>query len=216
VKATRRALGVNGERLIFGVDRLDYTKGIPDRLKAFARLLERHPDWIGRVTMVQVGAPSRDHLKRYQELGDEVGALVDAINLRYERDDWKPIVYRPAHANPDVIATLYRAADVCVVSSLHDGMNLVAKEFIASRGDEQGVLVLSEFTGAARELEQAVLVNPFAMDAFADTLHAALLMTPEEQAIRMRALRDRVASHTVFDWAASLLTAASRMEAVSR
>jgi trehalose 6-phosphate synthase len=216
VKATRRALGVNGERLIFGVDRLDYTKGIPDRLKAFARLLERHPDWIGRVTMVQVGAPSRDHLERYQALGSEVGALVDAINARYETSEWRPIVYRHAHQNPDVVATLYRAADVCVVSSLHDGMNLVAKEFIASRSDEQGVLVLSEFTGAARELEQAVLVNPFAIDAFADTLHAALLMSPEEQAVRMRALRERVASHTVFDWAAALLTAASRMEAVPR
>jgi trehalose 6-phosphate synthase len=216
VAATRRSIGVNGERLIFGVDRLDYTKGIPDRLKAFARLLERHPDWIGRVTMVQVGAPSRDHLERYQALGHEVGALVDSINARYETADWKPIVYRHAHESPEFIATLYRAADVCVVSSLHDGMNLVAKEFIASRGDERGVLVLSEFTGAARELEQAVLVNPFAIDAFADTLHAALLMSPEEQGFRMRALRDRVSSHTVFDWAAELLTAASRMEAVAR
>jgi trehalose 6-phosphate synthase len=202
--------------LIFGVDRLDYTKGIPDRLKAFARLLERHPDWIGRVTMVQVGAPSRDHIERYQELGTEVGALVESINARYETDEWKPIVYRHAHENPEVIATLYRACDVCVVSSLHDGMNLVAKEFIASRSDEQGVLVLSEFTGAARELEQAVLVNPFAIDAFADTLHAALLMSPEEQSFRMRALRDRVSSHTVFDWAGALLMAASRMEAIAR
>jgi trehalose 6-phosphate synthase len=216
VKATRRSLGVNGERLIFGVDRLDYTKGIPDRLKAFARMLDRHPDWIGRVTMVQIGAPSRDHIPRYQELGYEVGALVESINSRYETGEWKPIVYRHWHESPEVIATLYRAADVCVVSSLHDGMNLVAKEFIASRSDEQGVLVLSEFTGAARELEQAVLVNPFAIDAFADTLHAALLMSPEEQTFRMRALRDRVSSHTVFDWAGELLMAASRMEAVAR
>jgi trehalose 6-phosphate synthase len=216
VKATRRALGLNGERLIFGVDRLDYTKGIPDRLKAYARLFERHPEWIERVTMVQIGAPSREHLDRYRAVGDEVGSLVDQINSRYETADWKPIVYRHAHESPEVIATLYRAADVCVVSSLHDGMNLVAKEFIASRGDEQGVLVLSEFTGAARELNQAMLVNPFAIDGFADTLHAALLMPPEEQSARMRALRDRVASHTVFDWAAALLTAACRMEAVAR
>jgi trehalose 6-phosphate synthase len=124
-------------------------------------------------------------------------------------------VYRPQHHQPDAIGAMYRAADVCVVSSLHDGMNLVAKEFIASRGDEQGVLLLSEFTGAARELEHAVHVNPFAVDSFADGMHAALLMPGEEQRRRMRALRARVGSHTVFDWANELLSAAvRRMELV--
>jgi len=211
VKATRLALGVNGERLIFGVDRLDYTKGIPDRLKAFVRLLERHPDWIGRVTMVQVGAPSRDHLERYQALGHEVGALVDAINSRFQTADWKPIVYRHVHENPEVIATLYRAADVCVVSSLHDGMNLVAKEFIASRPDHRGVLVLSRFTGAARDLREALDVNPFAIDEFAGVLHDALSMPEAEQERRMRSLRTRVEEHTIYDWAAAVIQAASRM-----
>jgi trehalose 6-phosphate synthase len=121
-----------------------------------------------------------------------------------------PIIYRPQHHQPEAVACMYRAADVCVVSSLHDGMNLVAKEFIASRNDEHGVLVLSEFTGAARELEHAVHVNPFAVDPFADSLHTALMMSPDDQRRRMRALRERVASHTVFDWAGELLTAASR------
>jgi len=214
VRNARRELGLKKEKLIFGVDRLDYTKGIPDRLKAFARMLERHPEWRGRVTMVQIGAPSREHLNRYQALMEEVERGVTEINAKYRTDDWLPIVYRPRHHQPEEVAQLYRAADVCVVSSLHDGMNLVAKEFIASRGDEHGVLVLSEFTGAARELEHAVHVNPFAVDSFADALHTALLMPADDQRRRMRALRERVGSHTVFDWAGALLTAACKMEAV--
>jgi len=212
----RQALGLRDEKIIFGVDRLDYTKGIPDRMKAFARLLERHPEWRGKVTMVQVGAPSREHLRRYQALMNEVESCVTQINAKYRTDDWLPIIYRPQHHQPEAVAHIYRAADVCVVSSLHDGMNLVAKEFIASRTDEHGVLVLSEFTGAARELTHAVQVNPFAVDAFADCLHSALLMPGDEQRRRMRALRERVNSHTVFDWAGALLMAACRrMETVA-
>src|SRR6478736_2730411 len=209
-RLVRQSLGLRDERIVFGVDRLDYTKGIPDRLKAFGRLLDRHPEWRKRVTMVQIGAPSREHLQRYQSLMSEVEACVTQINAKYREDDWMPIVYRPQHHQPEEVAHIYRAADVCVVSSLHDGMNLVAKEFIASRSDEHGVLVLSEFTGAARELTHAVQVNPFAVDAFADCLHSALLMPGDEQRRRMRALRERVNSHTVFDWAGALLMAACR------
>ena len=214
VKAIRQKLGVKDEKIIFGVDRLDYTKGIPDRLKAFGRMLEAHPEWKGLVTMVQVGAPSRDHLARYQALMREVEASVEAVNRSFGTDDWTPVTYLPAHHQPEEIAGMYRAADVCVVSSLHDGMNLVAKEFIAARGDEQGVLVLSEFTGAARELDQSVLVNPFAVDAFAEALHQALAMAPADQKRRMRSLRERIATHTVYDWAGALLQTACRMEAV--
>ena len=215
-RQVRQTLGLKDERMMFGVDRLDYTKGIPDRLKAFARLLERHPEWHQRVTLVQVGAPSRENLQRYQALMAEVETCVTQINAKYRTDDWLPVIYRPQHHQPEAVAQMYRAADVCVVSSLHDGMNLVAKEFIASRNDERGVLVLSEFTGAARELEQAIHINPFAVDAFADCLHGALLIPPDEQRRRMRALRERVNSHTVFDWAGALLTAASRrMESVA-
>ncbi|HYB93824.1 MAG TPA: trehalose-6-phosphate synthase [Vicinamibacterales bacterium] len=213
-RSVRKALGLTDERIIFGVDRLDYTKGIPDRLKAFARLLERHPEWHKRVTMVQVGAPSREHLTRYQALMSEVERCVTEINAKFRSDGWTPIIYRPQHHQPEDVAHMYRAADVCVVSSLHDGMNLVAKEFIASRGDEHGVLVLSEFTGAARELEHSIRINPYAVDAFADALHAALLVPPDEQRRRMRALRERVHQHTVFDWANALLLAACRMEPV--
>jgi trehalose 6-phosphate synthase len=216
IRAARTKLGLKDERMIFGVDRLDYTKGIPDRLKAFGRLLENHPEWRGRVTMVQVGAPSREHLTRYQALMAEVESCVDAVNSKFKTDSWTPVIYHAQHYQSEVIAHLYRAADVCVVSSLHDGMNLVAKEFIAARGDEQGVLVLSEFTGAARELDQAIHVNPYAVDAFAESLHTALLMPPADQRRRMRSLRERVSSHTVYDWAGALLQAACRMEAVTR
>jgi trehalose 6-phosphate synthase len=215
IRATRESLGLSrGERVIFGVDRLDYTKGIPDRLRAFDRLLDRHPEWRRRVVMVQVGAPSRDHLSRYQALSDEVDAMVRAINERHGGDGWQPIIYRRVHESPGGIAALYRAADVCVVSSLHDGMNLVAKEFIASRQDHRGVLVLSRFTGAARELEEAVLVNPYAVDEFADALHGSLSMEVDQQARRMRALNARINRHTVYDWAGSVIRAACRIAEV--
>jgi trehalose 6-phosphate synthase len=210
----RKALGLGDQKLIFGIDRLDYTKGIPDRLRAFARLLDRHPEWRGRVTMFQIGAPSRDHLKSYQALMAEVQACVDEINDKYGAGNWLPIIYKPEHHQAEQVAQIYRAADVCVVSSLHDGMNLVAKEFIAAREDEQGVLVLSEFTGAARDLDQAVRINPYAVDSFADALNFALLMPVDEQRRRMRSLRERVGTHTVFDWASALLLAAYRMEPV--
>jgi len=164
--------------------------------------------------MVQVGAPSREHLKTYQALMQDVQDCVDDVNARFRTDGWLPVVYRPQHHQPEQVAHMYRAADVCVVSSLHDGMNLVAKEFIASRGDERGVLLLSEFTGASRELEHAIPVNPYALDSFADAMHRGLLMPGDEQRRRMRALRQRVSTHTVFDWAGALLLAACQMEPV--
>jgi trehalose 6-phosphate synthase len=210
-RAVRATLGIGNERIVFGIDRLDYTKGIPDRIRAFERLLMRHPEWLGKVVFVQVGAPSRDQLTRYQALGREVDELVTGINTRFGTDGWRPVVYVPEHREPAQIASLYRASSVCVVSSLHDGMNLVAKEFIASRTDHRGVLVLSRFTGAARELSEALQVNPFAVDAFGDALHEALLMPEDQQERRMRALIARVQGHTVYDWAAGILKAAAGM-----
>jgi trehalose 6-phosphate synthase len=210
-RGVRESLGIRDERLVFGVDRLDYTKGIPDRLRAFDRLLARHPEWREQAVFVQIGAPSRDQLARYQTLSQEVDAVVEDVNRRYGTDRWQPVVYVREHREPAQIAAIYRAASVCVVSSLHDGMNLVANEFIASRSDERGVLVLSSFTGAARDLQEALLVNPFAIDEFADALHTALSMPDDQQERRMRALRARVQHHTVFDWAAGILRAAGGM-----
>jgi trehalose 6-phosphate synthase len=207
----RKSLGLGTERIIFGVDRLDYTKGIPDRLRAFERMLKRHPEWRERAVFVQVGAPSRDQLANYRALSQEVEGTVASINATYGTVGWRPVVYLREHRGPADIAGMYRAAQVCVVSSLHDGMNLVAKEFIASRTDCHGVLVLSRFTGAARELHEAVLVNPFAVDEFADCLHSALAMPEDQQMRRMRMLQARVTSQTVYDWAAGILRTASAM-----
>jgi trehalose 6-phosphate synthase len=209
--ATRRRLDVGDRRIVMGVDRLDYTKGIPDRLLAFDRFLERYPEWRGRVVLVQVGSPTRDRIDRYRDLSREVGELVEKINTRHGMPGWIPIVYRREYHTPKDVAALYRATDVCVVSSLHDGMNLVAKEFVAARTDNRGVLLLSKFAGAARELSDALQVNPFAPDEFAETLHAALSMGPGEAERRMRALRAQVCGHTVFDWAARVLCDACRV-----
>ena len=211
VRQTRERLGLRDERLIFGVDRLDYTKGIPERIRAFERLLDYQPDLRGRATLLQVGAPSREHLQRYQSISEDVDGAVKAINERFGTRGWKPVIYLRQHHGPEDVAALYRAADVCVVSSLHDGMNLVAKEFIASRPDLRGVLVLSRFTGAARELREAVDVNPFAVDEFAGVLHQAMTMPVAEQERRMRSLRARVEGHTIYDWAAHVIQAAWRM-----
>ena len=210
-RALRKSLGLNSERVIFGIDRLDYTKGIPDRMRAFERMLRRHPEWHKRVVMLQVGAPSRDQLTRYQALSREVEETVAAVNETYGTDGWQPVIYLREHRDPSEIGAMYRAADVCVVSSLHDGMNLVAKEFIASRTDCRGVLVLSRFTGAAKELHEALQVNPFAVDEFADALHAALSMPEDQQMRRMEALHARVKSETVYDWAAGILRTACGM-----
>ena len=211
VAATRRKLRVGEARLVMGVDRLDYTKGIPERLLAFERLLERHPEWRERVVFLQIGAPTRDQLGQYQAFSAEVRARVQAINRRFGTARWTPVVYRREHHSPEEIGAFYRAADVCVVSSLHDGMNLVAKEFVASRTDEAGVLLLSEFTGAARALSDVVPVNPFAPDDFAEAIHGGLIMPLAEQRRRMQNLRAEVLSHTVFDWAGNLLTEAARL-----
>jgi trehalose 6-phosphate synthase len=210
-REVRAALGLGSERIVFGVDRLDYTKGIPDRIRAFERLLTRHPEWREQVVLVQVGAPSRDQLTRYQSLSQEVDELVAGVNTRFGTAAWRPVVYVHEHREPAQLAALYRSSAVCVVSSLHDGMNLVAKEFVASRTDYRGVLVLSRFTGAARDLQEAVMVNPFAVDEFGDGLHAALTMPEDQQERRMRALGARVRNHTVYDWATGILRTACGM-----
>jgi trehalose 6-phosphate synthase len=158
-----------------------------------------------------MGAPSRTEIREYRELNEEIDGLAAHINAKYRSGDWTPVrILRAHHGAEDVFAG-YRAASVCVVSSLHDGMNLVAKEFVAARDDRQGVLILSLFTGAAREMQDALLVNPYATDAFADALNTALTMAPEEQQRRMQRLRAQVAEHNIFRWAGLLLTETCRL-----
>ena len=198
-------------RLGVGVDRLDYTKGIEERFRAIERLLERDPSWIGRFTFLQVASPSRTLIERYDRLNSEVVALAEQINARFATVSWKPIVLRRQHTEPPDVFRLYRAADVCYVSSLHDGMNLVAKEFLAAREDEQGVLVLSKFTGAARELPEALIVNPYDTEEASAALLTALRMPPDEQRARMGAMRRLVSELNVYRWAGRMLIDAARL-----
>jgi trehalose 6-phosphate synthase len=208
----KHSLGISPNcALAVGVDRMDYTKGIPERLRAVDRFLDRYAEWRERFVLLQMGAPSRTEIREYRELNDEIDRLAADINLKHGTGTWQPIRILRAHHGVEDIFAGYRAANVCVVSSLHDGMNLVAKEFVAARDDRQGVLILSPFTGAAREMPEALLVNPYATDAFADALNTALTMPPEEQQRRMQRLRAQVAEHNIFRWAGLLLTETCRL-----
>jgi len=192
-------------KLGIGVDRLDYTKGILERFRAIERLLELNPDWIGRFTFVQIAAPTRSGIDEYQHHEAQVRALAARINARFDRRGPAPIVLKVEQHAPPQVYEYFRAADLCFVSSLHDGMNLVAKEFVAARDDERGVLILSEFTGAARELPEALIVNPYDADQCAAALHLALSMPDMEQRDRMRLMRGLVAEFNVFRWAGRML-----------
>jgi len=198
-------------KLGVGVDRLDYTKGIMERFRAIERLLELNPEWIGRFTFVQVAAPTRSGIEEYQHHEAQVRAMATRINGRFERRGPPPIVLKVEHHEPREVYEYFRAADLCFVSSLHDGMNLVAKEFVAARDDDRGVLILSQFTGAARELPEALIVNPYDADQCAAALHLALTMPDAEQRDRMRLMRGLVAEFNVFRWAGRMLLDAAAM-----
>ena len=194
-----------------GVDRLDYTKGVEERLLAVERLLERHPELRGRFVFVQLAAPSRTKIERYRLLNDAVQSTAARINAAYARDGYQPVRLLQAHHQPPTVFRYYRAADVCYVSSLHDGMNLVAKEFVAARDDEQGVLVLSHFTGAASELTEALIVNPYDIDQASEALASAVQMPKDEQRERMHSMRELVAEYNVYRWAGRMLVDAAQL-----
>jgi len=204
--ALMRGLGVETTFLGIGVDRVDYTKGILERFLAVERFLEKNPTYQGKFTFVQIGAPSRTHIKRYHDLLAEVEVEADRINWRFQRDKWKPIVFLKRQHSHKEITPYYRAADLCLVTSLHDGMNLVAKEFLAARRDERGVLILSQFTGAARELRDALLVNPYDIEQTAEAIRVALEMEPEEKQLRVQRMRRVIKEHNIYRWAGNLIT----------
>ena len=202
----RSELRLAGTIVGVGVDRLDYTKGIPERLAALERVLESDPDLRERLTFVQVGVPSRSKLESYAAIERRIDAKVAAINERFGRNaNDGPVRYRKSALKLRRLVALFKLADFCIVSSLHDGMNLVAKEFAAARDDERGVLVLSELTGAAQELKDALLINPYEVERFAAAIRRAIEMPRAEQASRMRALRRAVAGRDVFAWASDIL-----------
>jgi trehalose 6-phosphate synthase len=210
-RTVRQELGIPEDALLgVGVDRLDYTKGIEERLLAVERLLERSPEYRGRFWFAQLAAPSRTTIDAYRSLNERVERLAARINDRFGQVGWRPIILARRHHEPPAVFRMYRAADLCYVSALHDGMNLVAKEFVAAREDLRGVLILSRFTGAAKELSEALVVNPYDIDSAAGALATALAMPAEEQEERLRSMRSLVSELNVYRWAGKMLLDATR------
>jgi trehalose-6-phosphate synthase len=199
------AAQTRGQALLLGVDRLDYTKGIPHRIRMFEMLLDKHPELRGHATFVQIGAPTRSAIGRYAAVAREVAQLVEDVNRRFAMGDWLPIRYVPEHNDRERLAPLYRRADACLVTSLHDGMNLVAKEYVAAHAGEPGTLLLSKFSGASRELLEAALVNPYDIEMSADVLAQSLSLPEAVRAEAMTRLFDRLRTHDVYDWAHDMM-----------
>jgi trehalose-6-phosphate synthase len=195
-----------------GIERFDYTKGIPDRFRAIDRFFENNPQYIGKMVFIQAGVSSRIHIDAYKTLNKEIDNLVEQINWKYSADWWKPIVLWRENLPPITLLALRLMADFCVVSSLHDGMNLVAKEYVASRFDENGVLILSPFTGSSKELTDALLVNPYATDQFAEAIKTAIEMPGAEKLKRMRKMRDIVRENNIYKWAADIISDLVKIE----
>jgi trehalose-6-phosphate synthase len=199
---------VGGERLLLGVDRMDYTKGIDQRLKAIDLLFERYPEWRGRVVFAQIAVPTRTQVDHYRELRSRVEYLSGSINGRWGRDNWVPIKLLCRSYPLEELAAWYLAADVALVTPYRDGMNLVAKEFCAVNHNGAGVLVLSELAGAAEELGDALLVNPLDVEGIAESIHRALKMPPEEARSRMHRLNQHVRTCDAHYWTESFLAEA--------
>jgi len=215
--AVRARLGLPPDvKLGVGIERFDYTKGILDRMRGVDAFLTAYPHWAGRFCFAQVAAPTRSKLASYKTLQADAEALAADINARHGRDGWEPITLLARHHEPDEVFELFRAADLCIVSSLHDGMNLVAKEFVAARDDEHGVLVLSAFAGASRELSEALIVNPYDSHAMGQVIQRALVMDEGEQRERMKVMREQVETRNVYRWAGQMLLDAARLRKKER
>jgi trehalose 6-phosphate synthase len=202
-----KELGSEAPFLGLGVDRVDYTKGILERFASIELFLEKYPVYRGQFSFIQVAAPSRTHIKRYHDLLGEVEAEAERINWRFQSGKWKPIIYLKRQHSHEEVQQFYRAADVCLVTSLHDGMNLVAKEFVAARDDEQGMLILSRFAGASSELRDALLINPYDIEQTAEAIRQSLEMVPPEKSSRMQRMRAVLKDKNVYHWAADLISA---------
>ncbi|MCP4481818.1 MAG: trehalose-6-phosphate synthase [bacterium] len=206
VKAWKNNYNLDNQKIIVGAERIDYTKGLPERFLAIERLLDEHPELIGRFSFLQLGQITRIHIPKYKRLNDELNDLMERINWKYSTDDWQPILFIRQHLSFQRLVALFKLGDVLVVSSLHDGMNLVAKEFISAHSDESGVLVLSKFTGAARELTEALHFNPYDLQEFAGKLYNGILMSDKEKKIRMIKLREKVMEQNIYAWANEMIS----------
>lgn len=194
------------QKVIVGLDRIDYTKGIPEKFAALDVLFERHPELIGKVVFLQIGAISRLHIQQYKDLNDEINAIVEKINWKYGNASWKPVLFVRRYFNLLELLALYQISDVGIVGSLHDGMNLVAKEYIVGCPDNRGMLVLSQFTGAARELLDAVLINPYDAVQYAEGIYSALIMPEEERSKRMAKMNEHVHEYNIYRWAGKVIS----------
>ncbi len=199
-------LELAGKIVGLGVERIDYTKGLLERINAIDRFFEKYPQYKGKVVFVQLAAPSRTHIKRYHDLMGEIDELIEKKNWKHSEGSWQPIIYLKRHFSPEEILPYYKLADFCVVSSLHDGMNLVAKEYVAAKDDLKGSLILSRFTGAAKELVDAIQINPYATEEFSEAIRQAVEMLPEEKARRMEAMRKIIQDNNVYKWAGSIIS----------
>jgi alpha,alpha-trehalose-phosphate synthase [UDP-forming] len=206
IDVLKNHFGLHDVAIGVGIERYDYTKGVPDRLRAIDRLLDKYPQYQRKLVFIQAGVTSRIHIEAYQNLNKEIESLVEHINWKYMDGPWKPIIFLRENLSQVCLMALRCMADFCIVSSLHDGMNLVAKEFVASRFDENGVLILSPFTGSARELTEALLVNPYATDKFAEAIKTALEMPASEKQKRMRKMRTIVQENNIYKWAGDIVS----------
>lgn len=204
--------GLAGYKVMLGIDRIDYTKGIPERLRAIDRLFDEHPELKEKAIFLQMGVLSRIHIPRYKALNDEINAMVEEINWKHSTDNWQPVIMVRRHLTFFELIALYQICDLCIVSSLHDGMNLVAKEFLSSRSDEKGVLILSKFTGAARELSEAVFINPYDPEQFSEGIYSALKLSDKEIKKRMVKIRHVVQQNNIFRWAGKILSELLKFE----
>ena len=202
--AVLKELGIKAEKIAVGVDRIDYTKGMLERVKAVERFLEKYPEYVRKFSFIQLGAPSRTHIPQYHRFLAELHAEVDRINWRFKAKDWKAIVFLEKHHDHKEITKYYKIADACLVTSLHDGMNLVAKEFVAASDDHRGVLILSRFAGASRELKDALIVNPYDIEQMADAIYYSLTMPKAEVEERMTRMRRDLHENNIYKWAANL------------
>ncbi|MFZ2938298.1 MAG: trehalose-6-phosphate synthase [Candidatus Omnitrophota bacterium] len=202
----KKEFELEGKIVAIGVDRIDYTKGLIERVLAVDRFIEKNPQYKNKFVFVQLAAPSRTHIKRYHDLMGEIEELVEKKNWKYSEGEWRPIIYLKKHFSPEEIKPYYALADICIVSSLHDGMNLVAKEYVASKSDLSGALILSRFTGAAKELTDSILINPYSIEEFSDAIKSAIEMPFEEKRKRMENMRRIVSENNIYRWAGNIIT----------
>jgi len=210
----KKEFKLEGKLVAIGVDRIDYTKGLIERVLAVDRFIEKNPQYKDKFVFIQLAAPSRTHIKRYHDLMNEIDELVEKKNWKYSEGQWRPIIYLKRHFSPEEIKPYYTLADICIISSLHDGMNLVAKEYVSSKTELNGVLILSRFTGAARELTDSVLINPYSIEEFADAIKMSVEMPLEEKKKRMENMRKIVSENNVYRWAANIITELTALKKV--